>query len=688
MNLRAPGGIRPILLGLALAFPAAVRLAGAETRVESLDLGLAQQSNWAPPRAGAAADGGPLRVASRTYASGIGTAGCSEILVGLDGRARSVRGMTGLDDTASPVATARFLVVGDGRVLYRGPWQQRSGPAVPFQVEIAGVRRLSLVVDVRGDPYARADWISPVIVHDGKAPVTVEPDPNQGEILAPPAARAPRFNMPADVGVRPGHPFLERICVAGDRPIRVAAEGLPPGISLNVARGALEGSAPASPGVWAARLSATNPSGSAAWTIRIVVGDRLALTPPQGWSAWYCMTGEVSDRLVREAAAAIRDTGLADHGWNYVLLDDFVMRRPGPGDPLLARAGRLERLGRPPGYYKGSVTDPAFAGQFRDAAGRLRPSGRFPDMPALTAWLHANGFKAGIYSSPGSLTCSGCTGSLGHEETDAALFAAWGFDLLKYDWCSYYLEAGRLEAADWEWPYIRMGAALRAQPRDLAYVLCEYGMGDPWNWGEAVGGQAWRVSQDMRDSWGGVSGAGFYGEQRDRSTGPGRWNDMDYLMIGRISLDRKPHPARLTRDEQRTQFALWCLRSSPLVLGGDPRALDPAALALLTNDEAIAIDRDPLGSPSRRVVIDDVSEAWVKPLAGGAVAVGLFNRDESEAGLAVSWSRIGLPGPWRARDLWRGRDAEGAAQGWTGRIPRHGVEFLRLEPAGGAAQRL
>ena len=429
------------------------------------------------------------------------------------------------------------------------------------------------------------------------------------------------------------------------------------------------------------KLRAENAHGRVAGELAIVVGDTLALTPPMGWSSWYCMSGKVSDVWVREAAAALLRTGLADHGWTYVNLDDFWMTRPLADSAILQRLREREATGRVAGYYKVPDHDPALRGEARDAQGRIRPNARFPDMPALTAWLHEQGFRAGLYSSPGVLTCGGCTGSFGHETEDAAQFAGWGFDLLKYDWCSYYLEAPGLERAECMRPYERMGAALRAQPRDIVFSLCQYGLGAVETWGAAVGGQLWRTGADLNDTWGAISAAGFFGEERDPATGPGSWNDLDMLMIGQIGMNRKLHEVRLTPDERRTHFALWCLRGSPLLLAGDAASLDAAAIAFLSNDEAIAVNQDPLARPARRVVLSETTEAWVRPLAGGAVAVGLFNRDEEAAEVHVAWSQLmSESGAWRAHDLWRGGPAGGAtATGWSGTVPRHGVVFLRLE---------
>ena len=669
-----------IPLGIVWMVGSAVALSAAEFRIDQVDLREVQQAYAPASHAGEASGGGPLHVGRKTFPTGFGTSGCSRLELALGGRAESLSAQTGVDDTSGPLASVRFLVVGDGHVLYRGPWQQRFGPAVPLRVDLHGVQRLALVADVRGEPYARADWLTPVIVHTGEPPVAVAPETAVGEILAPATEVAPRFNLPGAVGVRPGHPFLQRVNVAGMRPMQLFAENLPAGITFDAGRQVLEGVAPAAPGESIIRLQAENAAGRANFSLRIVVGDTLSLTPPQGWSSWYCMSFKVSDAWVRDAASALVRTGLADHGWTLVKIDEAWMTRPAPDDPVFVELKAKEQLGRHAGYWKGSITDPTFLGPARDAQGRILPNARFPDMPALTAWLHARGLQAGIYSSPGVLTCGGCTGSFGHETEDAAQFVAWGFDFLMYDWCAYYLETGRLERADWELPFARMGAALRAQPRDIAFNLCEYGNAEVWKWGGSVGGQSWRVDQDLMDTWGAIAGTGFFGEDRDQYAGPGRWNDMCFLMLGHIGFERKLHPVRLTRDEQRTHLALWCLRSSPLIFGGDPSSLDEATLALLTNDEVLAIDRDLLARPARRVVLNDGQEAWVRELADGAMVVGLFNRDEEPAAVRVSWNRLALSGTWRVRDLWRGRPVEGAEAGWSGSVPRHGVALLRLDP--------
>jgi len=325
-------------------------LPAAEMRVEQLNLREIQQAYAPASQPNEASGGGLLRVGRVTHPAGFGTSGCSRLEIALGGRAQSLTALTGVDDTSGPLATIQFLVVGAGRVLHRRPWQPRFGPGVSLQGALRGLPRLAPAPDVRGEPYARADWIAPVITYTGEPPVAVAPETAVGEILAPPPAVAPRFNLPAAVGVRPGRPFLQRVNVVGARPMKLSAANLPQGITFDAKRQVLTGVAPASSGEWTIQLSAENSAGRATTALLIVVGETISLTPPQGWSSWYCMSFKISDAWIREAATALMDTGLADHGWNLVKLDEAWMTRPGPDDPPVGRPREREkRLGRHPG---------------------------------------------------------------------------------------------------------------------------------------------------------------------------------------------------------------------------------------------------------------------------------------------------------------------------------------------------
>jgi len=223
-------------------------------------------------------------------------------------------------------------------------------------------------------------------------------------------SEAPHINGPAIYGAHPNHPFLYRIPVTGQRPIRFEAEGLPDGLALDSHSGIISGAATQN-SEDRVRLRATNAYGTVVREFQIIIGDKLALTPPMGWNGWNVLQTETSDAKIRAQADALVSSGLADHGYSFISLDDAWEEQ-----------------------VSGTHSN---AGPRRNAQGAIKSSDRFPDMKALTNYIHAKGLKAGIYSTPGPRTCGGYEGSFEHEEQDAAQIAEWGFDLLKYDLCSY-----------------------------------------------------------------------------------------------------------------------------------------------------------------------------------------------------------------------------------------------------------
>jgi len=332
-------------------------------------------------------------------------------------------------------------------------------------------------------------------------------------ILTPKPGPEPRINGPRVYGVRPGKPFLYRIPATGARPMKFEAAGLPASIKLDSTTGILSGTSPAAVGVHKATLRASNSHGRASREFRLTVGDTIALTPPMGWNHWYTHYARISDKLFREAADAMVSSGMADFGYSYVSIDDCWMMKPGS-------------------------TDSTLNGEPRDAAGRIRPNLRFPDMPGLTSYIHVKGLKAGIYTGPGPLTCAQYTAAWQHEETDARTFAEWGYDLLKYDWCSYGKLVKPVTREDFTKPYVLMGSLLKKQNRDIQFNLCQYGMGNVWKWGGEVGGQSWRTTGDLgleKDTrLPGFYSIAFKNMVLSDYAGPGRWNDPDYILIGTI----------------------------------------------------------------------------------------------------------------------------------------------------------
>jgi alpha-galactosidase len=385
-----------------------------------------------------------------------------------------------------------------------------------------------------------------------------------------------------------------------------------------------------------------------------------------GWNDWYTFYEHPSDALMRRAADIMIQSGLADHGYQYVNIDDSWMGRPGSADPDLQ-------------------------GPARDARGMINANRRFPDMKAMTAYIHGLGLKAGLYTSPGPRTCAGFYGSYGHEPEDAARLVEWGFDFLKYDWCSYEEVAPKGSAPEAERlqkPYRLMGPLLEQQPRDIVFNLCQYGMGDVWLWGGEVGGHSWRTTGDLGLEKGqrlpGFYAIGLSNAEHAQHARPGRWNDPDYILIGYVgnahNITDPPKLTTLTRHEQYSYMSMWALMAAPLFYSGDITRLDPFTLGVLNNAEVIAVDQDPLGRQARIVRKTGGEFVLAKPMEDGSVAVGLFNLSEARRDITVTLAELGLGVRQRVRDLWRWNDAGTITGEYTASVARHGVMLVRMWP--------
>jgi alpha-galactosidase len=480
-------------------------------------------------------------------------------------------------------------------------------------------------------------------------------------ILTPKPGPEPKINGPEIYGARPGHPFLYRIPTTGERPMRFSAAGLPKGLKLDAATGIVSGVTPAKRGEYRVTLSAANAKGKAAKRFRVVVGDTLALTPPMGWNDWYTHYDRITDGLMRQAADAMLASSMADFGYQYVNIDDCWMVKPG---------STVAELG----------------GDARTTDGTIRPNGRFPDMKALTAYIHAQGLKAGLYTSPGPLTCARFEGSYRHEEQDARTFAEWGFDFLKYDLCSYRGIDNRNTVEADRKPYELMGSLLRKLNRDVVFNLCQYGRSEVWKWGGEVGGNCWRTTGDLglekSSRLPGFYSIGFKNAAAWEYAAPGRWNDPDYILIGTVgnafNQNAPPAAAALTAEEQYSYMSMWALMAAPLFYSGDMGSLDEFTLNVLCNAEVIGVDQDALGKQARVVRRTEDEFVLAKPMADGSLSVGLFNLGDGERAVAVSWQDLGIEGRRRARDVWRQKDAGTVAGAYQAVVPRHGVALVRL----------
>jgi alpha-galactosidase len=481
-------------------------------------------------------------------------------------------------------------------------------------------------------------------------------------ILTPLAPATPRINGPAVFGVRPGSPFLYTIPVTGDRPIAYVVEGLPAGLFLDGTTGRMSGKL-TKPGTYPVVLKAKNALGSAVKDFRIVCGDKIALTPPMGWNSYNCWAESVDQDKIMRSARALVASGLANHGWTYVNIDDT---------------------------WQGERSGPHHA---------IQGNEKFTDMKTLCDEIHALGLKAGIYSSPWVTTYAGFRGGssddpqggweklkdyevnkrIGRYEfasNDAAQFAEWGFDYLKYDWNPNDVEHTK-----------QMAIALRLTGRDLVFSLSNsaplYAITELSKWAEV-----WRTTGDIWDTWetpgpwqNSVSEIGFNQDAWTTHGGPGGWNDPDMLVVGRVGWGPKLHDTKLTPAEQYTHISLWCLLSAPLLIGCDLEHIDAFTLGLLTNDEVLAIDQDPLGKSARRVATMGAIDVYKKELEDGGIALGFFNRGDIPHTIKPKLERIGIAGSQNVRDLWRQKDLGTVEKEMDVTVQPHNVMLYKFTKA-------
>ena len=356
----------------------------------------------------------------------------------------------------------------------------------------------------------------------------------------------------------------------------------------------------------------------------------LAKTPPMGWNSWNKFAGKVDDAAVRGVADVMASNGMKDAGYVYVNIDDT---------------------------WQG----------MRDANGVLQSNEKFPDMKALADYVHSKGLKIGIYSSPGPKTCAGFEGSFGHEEQDAKTWAAWGFDYLKYDWCSasQVYDVKSLPAV-----YAKMGEALLKSGRPIVYSLCQYGWQDVGEWGAKAGGNLWRTTGDISDRWQSMMHIGFELQPgREKYAKVGHWNDPDMLEIGN---------GHMTDEEYRVHMSLWSILAAPLLAGNDLRDIKKEILDILTNREVVAIDQDPKGVEGVRVAKNGDREVWEKPLHDGSHAVGLFNLGEAPATVTANFSDLKISGSHAVRDLWAHADRGKVKDKFEATVPSHGVVLVKI----------
>lgn len=612
--------------------------------VDSLDLkNTLQQWGWAHGLQ--SVEGKPMTMAGTVYARGIGTHAASELLVRLKGGAARFVADVGIDDETNGRGAVVFQVwVDDEKKADSGPIRAREKPR-RIDVDLSGAREMTLTVlgAEASNDLCHADWGGALLLLSDPSiqPETaIFPDEPAPEIASGDGPE-PAIHGPRVTGATPGHDFLFLIPATGDGPLKFSAEGLPAGLSLDSNTGIISGSIEQA-GEYVATITVEGPRGRTSRQLTIIAGQhKLARTPPLGWNSWNVWASSIDDAKVRSAADAMVSSGLAAKGYQFINIDDC--------------------------WEAGRAPD-----------GEILPNEKFPDMKALSGYVHSLGLRLGIYSSPGPLTCGGHTGSYQHEHQDAKTWAKWGIDYVKHDWCSYGQIAKDGSREELMKPYIIMRDALDKCGRDITYSLCQYGMGSVWEWGAQVGANCWCTTGDITDTWHSMEEIGFSQDGHEKFAGPGHWNDPDMMVVGNLGWGPNLHPTRLTKNEQITHMTLWTLICSPILLGCDLADMDQFTVDLLTNTEVLDVHQDPLGRPAGRVWKQDAIEVWARPLWDGTIAAGLFNRGRRGTEVPALWDALGLEGPQPVRDLWLRRDLGEHTDAFRAHVPRHGAVFVRV----------
>ncbi len=367
---------------------------------------------------------------------------------------------------------------------------------------------------------------------------------------------------------QPGGRYMHKIRTLSPE-ARVVVEDLPAGLKWNSERKLVEGVV-TDEGEYTYIAKVILDGRTFEEPIKLTVSSRLQQPVPfMGWLSWNVVQGDISERVIRKVADAFHSQGLYEAGDKYLCIDD------------LWHADQRAADGRP-----------------------LPHADKFPNgIKAAADYVHAKGLKFGIYSDAAEKTCAGRFGSYGNEEVDARTYAEWGVDLLKYDYCG--APADRESA---EKRYKAMGDALRATGRDILFYMCEWGAREPWKWGVNTGATTWRCTYDTRDGWNGEHGGiGIVQSVEGMKdlwpySGPNRFNDADMMCVcihgtGKSSNDLVAGKPGMTQTEYRTQFALWCMWSSPLTLSFDlTKKISKDDLAIMTHRELIAINQDRMGN--------------------------------------------------------------------------------------------
>jgi len=618
------------------------------------------------------AGGDSIRMNGKLYKHGIGVSSTSVLSFFLDGHATEFTAIVGVDDKGVKDLPLKFYVIGDRKVLFESGEMNLGDEPKTVKVNLTGIKRLGLLITIEEKGFNRSysNWANAKFeMKDDFIPKNT-PNVDEKYILTPQPDKKPKINSPKLFGARPNSPFLYSIAATGERPMSFLAKNLPQGLSIDSKTGLITGKV-AKKGTYLSTLTAKNAFGEATKELKIIIGDTIALTPPIGWNGWNSWARNIDREKVIASADAMVKMGLNQHGWTYINIDD------------------------------------AWQGQRGGAFNAIQPNEKFPNFKEMADYIHSLGLKLGVYSTPMITSYAGYIGGTSDfadgkitdsiknnkrafryvgkyrfEENDAKQMAAWGVDYLKYDW--------RIEVPSAE----RMSLALKNSGRDIVYSISNSApFANVKDWVRLT--NTYRTGPDIRDSWLSLYVSAFTLDKWSPYGGHGHWLDPDMMILGNVTTGSELHPTRLTPDEQYSHVSLFSLLSAPLLIGCPIEQLDAFTLNLLTNDEVIEVNQDPLGKSARLVWENDGIQIWLKSLEDGSYAVGLFNvgdfgktpesyfrwGDETAKSFTFDFAKVGLKGNYRLRDVWRQKDLGSFKEVFKTNIRHHGVILLRMFPS-------
>lgn len=607
------------------------------------------------PKKDKSIDGNNITVGGKVYESGVGTHGPSQIIIKLNGSVTDFYTVLGVDDEVKEAGNFDYHVYvkaegGATEDVAKGTINRFSNQSVDIHADnLSGWKYLYLETSNGNDgtnTCDHVDWANAYLVfqdQNSTRPCIVSAE----ELTTKLACATTVFSQP---NVR----FMQKVrsTVTG---AQLSVSNLPAGLTWNADRNIVEGVV-AEEGVYTYQINVTVDGETTSEDVTLTVSSSLQHPVPfMGWLSWNSVQGNISQKIIEQAVELFQNKGLYECGWNHIMMDDL---------------------------WQGT----------RKADGTPQPNAsRFPNgLKTVADYVHKNGMKFGLYTDAADRTCAGAFGSYGYETIDAKTYAEWGVDVVKCDYC---YAPDDVETAKKR--YKALADAFAAAGNNTMLYICEWGVREPWKWGAEVGGRCWRISQDVRDCWTG-SGSGVGVVQSIEAMknlsayqGVNRFNDSDMLCTGLHATGKSSNDlcggtgAGMTDDEYATQFALWCMWSSPMALSFDPskNTLTDADFKLLRNKELIALNQDRMGQQGDLISEADNLVVFAKDCENGDVALSVTNMSNSEKQATFDFTAIPALDPtktYTVRDVMENAEAGEATGTFTTDVRKHATRVFRL----------